>query len=195
MTDTANAQQRDEVRNQFEDDSKVYRYAQHVDIRYGIPSAEDLLLNPFDMREAGQAVGVNMVAAQTCVLQALEDFGVNVPNTGSSTTQAWHNYCRANEIDYRTDSHYIRLYVGILHYRLKNNVVVPWNQIDWVSMGGDGRYLVSTYPHGLPPGNGTGHMIGVVINGGVVQTIHDRQQLTEPHLGGGGVVVRYIFRM
>jgi hypothetical protein len=184
-----------EVRRQFQDDMKVYRYGQWTEISDQMPDEEVLLLRPFDMREAGQQVVGGLAFGSGCVLQALEDFGVNVPNTQNSTAAAWHLYCQQNNIDYRTDSHYIRFYVGTLHYRLRNNVAMRWEDIDWATMGGDGNYLVSTYPYGAPMGNATGHMIGVVVNGGAAQTIHDQQQLTEPRLDTGTVHVRYIFRM
>ncbi|MDT7809042.1 MAG: hypothetical protein QOJ70_2855 [Acidobacteriota bacterium] len=98
-------------------------------------------------------------------------------------------------LDYRTDSHYIRLYVGELGYTLKNNVVMRWDDINWTTMGGDGNYLVGTYAHGAPTGSATGHMIGVVVAGGRVTTTHDQQNLTKPYFEAGRVHVRYIFKM
>jgi len=186
-----------EVRRQFDDDMTVYHYAIGGNIAYGLPNSQSHLLKPYDMREAGDPLAHVLHTPSACVIQALDDFNVNVPGTHDHSTAAWHTYCRDHipQIDYRTDSHYIRLYVGELHYRLKNNQVINWNNVNWNTLGGDGNYLVSTYPNGAPVGNVTGHMVGVVIHGGAVQTIHDRQNLTAPRLAGGNVFVRYIFKM
>jgi hypothetical protein len=184
------------VRQHFHDETSVYKYANQHSLQWGNnDNGRALLLRPGDMREQGTDLVALMNEPEACVIQALEDFNVNVPGTTNHGVQDWHQYCRTNHLDYRTDSHYIRLYVETLGYTLVHNTVAAWNAIDWNALGGDGNYLVSSYPNGQPVGGEVGHMIGVVIAGGVPHTIHDQQQLTEPYLAGGNVHARYIFRM
>jgi hypothetical protein len=184
------------VRAQFLDERNVHQYPTRREMQYGEPSDKTLLLEPKDMREKGDDLGA-LSKPEACVIQALEDFGVEVPGTSTHTAADWHRYCTAQkpQIDYRTDSHYIRLYVEQLGYQMVNNDVVAWTSIDWKKLGGDGRYLAGTYPGGSPGGSEVGHMIGVVVSGGKVTTVHDQQGLTKPHLAGGNVHARYIFKL
>ncbi|MDB4948079.1 MAG: hypothetical protein JWM27_728 [Gemmatimonadetes bacterium] len=189
---------RQRVLGQFEDEDVIHAYSRADMVQWGYPDMEPpvLLLDPDDMREAGQVPGQQITESETCVIQALDSFGVNVPGLGVHTVAAWHNYfrTRAPGLDYRTDSHYVRVYVGILGYTLVNNAVIAWDAIPWEELG-DGNYLVGTYPNGQPQGGETGHMIGAVVAGGAVTAVHDQQGLTEPYLDGHNVYARYIFRM
>jgi hypothetical protein len=109
---------------------------------------------------------------------------------------SWHAYCRANGIDYRTDNQIAKLYVEVLGYRLVNNETVAWKDIDWAALGGDGTYLVSSYPNGRPRGSEVGHMIAVRIANGARTETHDQQGLTEPSLNKTthNVHARYIYK-
>ncbi len=188
-----------EVKTQFEDQEKVYRYGSKDLISYGSNDRGEklLLLNP-DMREAGDPLPQNPAGGTTCVIQALNSFNVNVPGGNQHSVAAWHHYCRENGIDYRTDSHIIRLYVGVLGYSLVNNRVSAWNGIPWGKLG-NGSYLVSSCPTGAPSGSQVGHMVGAVVQGGNISAVHDQQNLTASQLDedfkGGNVYVRYIYKM
>jgi hypothetical protein len=185
------------LRQQFLEETKVYRYDRQASIQYGIPLDERLLLTPKDMREKGDPLADAFNGPEACVVQALESFGVQVPDTNKSSAEAWHAFCRDHQpqIDYRTDSQYIKLYVEILRFQLVSTRLMGWKAIKWDEIGGDGRYLVSTFPNGPPSGSQIGHMIGVEVQGGKPHQVHDKQQVTKPHLGGPNVFARYIFRM
>ncbi len=187
------------IRAQFENREKVYRYSNKDLIQYGANDrGEKLLLLNQDMREAGDALPQNPVAGTTCVIQALGSFNVNVPGGDQHSVAAWHQYCRENGIDYRTDSHIIRLYVRALGYSLVHNRVNAWNDIPWGELG-NGNYLVSSYPAGAPAGAQVGHMVGVVVQGGNIIAVHDQQNLTasqlDGHFEGGNVYAHYIYKM
>lgn len=187
------------VRAQFENQEKVYRYSNKDLIKYGANDrGENLLLLNQDMREAGDALPQNPVAGTTCVIQALNSFNINVPGGNQHSVAAWHQYCRQNDIDYRTDSHIIRLYVGVLGYSLVHNRVSAWNDIPWEELG-NGNYLISSYPAGAPAGAQVGHMVGAVVQGGNISAVHDQQNLTASQLDedfeGDNVYVRYIYKM
>lgn len=182
-----------EVHNKYQHPRNIYRYPDIFSAQNGVGATIHKLLLPADMQETGDPLPVVLAPASACVIQALVDFGVAAP-AGAATDQAWHNWCRTQQLDYRTDSDIIRIYVGQLGYSLVNNATVRMNNVNWAELGGDGNYLVASYV-GMPAG--VGHMIGVVINHGAIQTVHDRQNLTALTLNNNpaGVSARYIYRI
>lgn len=182
-----------EVHNKYQDPRNVYVYPDLYAAQNDAGAVTHKLLLPHDMAETGDPLPAVLAPASACVIQALVDFGVAAPG-GAATDHAWHNWCRAQHLDYRTDSDIVRIYVGQLGYSLVNNKTVTMDNVDWVGLGGDGHYLVASYV-GMPAG--VGHMIGVVINEGAIQNIYDRQNLTAPTLNENpaGVSARYIYKI
>jgi hypothetical protein len=181
------------VHNKYQHPRNVYCYPDIYSAQNDVGDVTHKLLLPADMAETGDPLPAVLVPGSACVIQSLVDFGVAAPG-GAATDQAWHNWCRLQPLDYRTDSDIIRIYVGQLGYSLVNNATVTMNNVDWAALGGDGDYLLTSYI-GMPAG--VGHMIGVVINNGVIHAIHDRQNLTAPTLNANpaGVSARYIYRI
>lgn len=182
-----------EVHNKYQHTRNIYCYPDIFSAQNDEGATIHKLLLPADMQETGDPLPVVLAPASACVIQVLVDFGVAAP-TGATTDQAWHSWCRGQGLDYRTDSDIIRIYVGHLGYSLVNNTTVTMNNVNWEELGGDGDYLVAAYV-GMPAG--VGHMIGVVINHGAIQTVHDRQNLIAPTLNNNpaGVSARYIYRI
>ena len=184
------------LHNQFQDPRNVFSYASLFHMQGAVGATERHLLLPRDMEEAPGILPLHHVVGQTCVIQALNSFNVQAPGGNDASVQAWHAWARGQNLDYRTDSDIIRIYVGHLGYQMVNNKLTALNAINWANLGGDGNYLLSTYV-GIPAGAAVGHMVGVVVNGGVINQIHDQQNLSRPTMLGnpGGVYTRYIYRM
>lgn len=184
------------LHNQFQTPRVVYAYNNINHMQSSAGANVKRLLLPKDMEEAPGVLPQNPVMEETCVIQALDSFQVNIPEGDTHTVQDWHNWARNHQLDYRTDSDIIRIYVDKLGYSLVNNKLIAISAINWETLGGNGNYLLSTYL-GLPQNGTVAHMIGVVINNGHIVQIHDQQNLSIGVIQNNPntVYTRYVYKM
>lgn len=184
------------LHNQFQNPRVVYAYNNINHMQSSAGANVKRLLLPKDMEESPDELPQNPVIGETCVIQALDSFHVNIPGGNTHTVQDWHNWARNHQLDYRTDSDIIRIYVDRLGYSLVNNKLIEISAIDWETLGGNGNYLLSTYL-GLPQNSTVAHMIGVVINDGNIVQIHDQQNLSINAIQNNPntVYTRYVYKM
>ncbi len=182
------------LQNQYQHPRKVHVYQDVWHAQGGETDDVRNLLLPHDMAEAGDPLPGVMVAAQACVIQALEDFQVDVPGRAPATHAVadWHAWSREQGLDYRTDSDIARVYVEHVGATLVGNRLVTMDAWPY----GDGRFLIASYV-GAPNGAAVGHMIGVVYAGGARGAVHDQQNLTRPTLlqNPANVYARYVYQL
>lgn len=191
---------RRDVFRQMQDENTVYAYNNLYSLAAGTPTSEHPVMDAKDMGDSSGVVPGGYVHNQACVLQALQSLGKQVPGTGAGgTNQQHHNYATGQNLDYRTDSDYLDLYVNHYNLNLISSTLTPWNAVNWGALGGAGDYLCTTYGGAVAPGGAAiGHMVGVRVTAGVAPgtfntQIFDQQNLTRGALMGGGGFVRYIF--
>jgi len=186
-----------QVQKMFRDETAVHYFTGEQDIQTGSPTKYPLL-SKTDMAEKGNGEGLPDSVAEKglkkaqCVIEILEDFGLNVPDTTTGTVGAWHTYSKGQNLDYRQDNNYIVLYVQKLGCMLISAARTAWNS--WNPKRG--RYLVATSRGG--GGGEVGHMIGVTVDADGDKTITDRQELS-PGTGSNAenydnFYVTYVFK-